>query len=131
MRGSYPPMMKPLIARGLSPVLAVLAGAALACTFASSASAAKSKGTAPLAITGAITHVRGISAELDGTVVPGTQTTSYYFQYGPTTSYGSQTAPQALPPGATRIKVAQSVTGLLLGSHYRLVATSLAGTSTG
>ncbi len=85
----------------------------------------------PLATTGAVTHVRGLSAELQGTVLPRSQTTSYYFQYGPTSALGSQTTPGTLPPGTTRVKVGQTVTGFLAGYHYRLIATSAAGTSMG
>ncbi|MHB8240556.1 MAG: hypothetical protein ACYDHN_01070 [Solirubrobacteraceae bacterium] len=113
----------------IRPLVAVIACAAVAF---SSAAGASAKGSGkPVARTGAVTHVRGSSAELDGIVVPGTQTVSYYFQYGPTLAYGSQTTAGSLPPGATRVKVGQTVTGLLVGYHYRLVATSLAGTSLG
>jgi len=110
--------------------------AAMACTTAifsltSQAAASPKTGGKPVAVTGAISHIRGTSAELDGTVLPGTQTVSYYFQYGPTAAYGSQTTPGSLPPGGTRVKVGQTVTGLLPGFHYRLVATSLAGSSDG
>jgi hypothetical protein len=114
---------------GLLPALALLASLSLA----SPAAQAKTKGEGgkPVAVTGGVAHVRGTSADLDGTVVPGTQTTSYFFKYGPTAAYGSQTTPGSLPPGATRVKVGQAVTGLLPGYHYRIFATSLAGTAEG
>jgi hypothetical protein len=110
------------------PGLAALTCIAAISPLASQAAGPKHNGL-PVVVTGSVSHVRGISAELDGTVIPGSQTTSYYFQYGPTPAYGSQTTPGSLPPGTTRVKVGQTVTGLLPGYHYRLVATSLAGPS--
>lgn len=111
-------------------MLLALTSIAAVSPIASQAASPKHTG-APVAVTGSVSRVRGTSAELDGTVIPGTQTTSYYFQYGPTNAYGSQTTPGSLPPGTTRVKVGQTVTGLLPGYHYRLIATSLAGPSTG
>jgi hypothetical protein len=122
-------MSRSKFAAGLLSVLTLLVSLSLGAP----AVQAKTKGEVgkPVAITGAVAHVRGTSADLDGTVLPGTQTTSYFFKYGPTTAYGSQTTPGSLPPGTTRVKVGQAVTGLLPGYHYRIFATSLAGTAEG
>ena len=122
-------MMRSTLGRRLVPTLAATA-AAIVLPLASAAAHPVTTGK-PLAVTGAVSHVRGTSAELEGTVTPGTQTTSYYFQYGPTSAFGSQTTPGSLPPGSARVKVGQTVTGLLPGYHYRLIATSAAGSSTG
>ena len=123
-------MIRTMITRQLTQVLFVVACTTAALPLASQAAGSKHSG-APVAVTGAVSHVRGTSAELDGTVIPGSQTTSYYFQYGPTSALGSQTTPGSLPPGTAKVKVGQTVTGLLPGYHYRLIATSLAGPSTG
>ncbi len=77
--------------------------------------------------TGAALHVLNTSALLTGTVNPLGPETTYYFQYGPTIAYGSQTAAAALPAGAPREKVGQPVVGLVSGTtyHYRLVASNV------
>ncbi len=121
-------MTRSTIAKRVAPGLAVL-GCVTALT--PLASQAAKKGEKPVAVTGTVTHVRGTSAELDGTVVPGAQTTSYYFKYGPTIAYGLQTIPATLPAGKTTVKVGQTVAGFLVGYHYRLVATSSIGTAEG
>ena len=85
----------------------------------------------PGASTGKVNHVRGTSATLNGTVQPQGLTSTYYFQYGPTVAYGSQTTAATLTAGYTRVKVGQAVVGLRFGEHYRIVATNAAGTSFG
>ncbi len=63
-------------------------------------------------------------------VSPGDQPTTYYFQYGPTTAYGSQTAPVALATGNRFVSVGETVP--VSGSlHYRVVAANASGTSSG
>jgi hypothetical protein len=85
----------------------------------------------PHATTGGVSHVRGSSAVLNGSVQPNGLSTTYYFQYGPTVAYGSQTAAAVLAPSYTRTKVGVTVTGLTLGEHYRIVATNAKGTTFG
>jgi hypothetical protein len=89
------------------------------------------KTVAPKPTTGAATFVRATSATLVGTVDPGGAATSYFFQYGPTIAYGKQTTPGQLPAGTARVKVGQAVSGLLVGYHYRLVATNSVATVPG
>jgi hypothetical protein len=98
---------------------AILSGAALCCWLPSAL--ASSTGP-PQVATGAVSHVRGTTAELEGTVYPHGLPTTYFFQYGPTTAYGLTTAPTVLPASTTRIKVGQITTGLQPGYHYRVVA---------
>ena len=86
---------------------------------------------APLAATGGVNHVRGTSAMLNGTVQPHGLATTYFFQYGPTVAYASQSAPESLPAGYTVVPVAQTVIGLRLGEHYRIVAKNADGTAFG
>jgi hypothetical protein len=90
---------------------------------------------APTVTTGAATGVSATQATLNGTVVPGNQTTTYHFDYGPTTGYGTSIP---LPDGTvgsdnTSHAVAQTIAGLAPGAtyHYRLVATNPSGTVNG
>lgn len=68
-----------------------------------------------------------------GTVSPLGLATSYRWQYGLTTAYGSQTAPLTLASPRTGQQVSASLTGLAPDTehHFRLVATSLFGTTFG
>ena len=110
-----------------------LASAALALPLASQAAPSTKAPTnsAPSVSTGGVTRVVGTSALLQGTVDPHNLATSYYFKYGPTIAYGSQTTAANLPAGTVKVKISQPVTGLLVGYHYRLVATNSAGTKEG
>jgi hypothetical protein len=78
----------------------------------------------PHVSTGAVAHAHGTSGQLTGAVNPEGLATTYYFQYGPSTAYGSQTPTLSLAAGSTSVKVAQTVNGLLPGYHYRLVASN-------
>src|SRR5690349_5733149 len=51
--------------------------------------------TAPSATTGTADSVSQSSATLSGTVNPNGQATTYYFAYGTSTSYGTQTSPSS------------------------------------
>jgi hypothetical protein len=68
---------------------------------------------------------------LTGTVNPLGRATTYAFQYGPTSAYGLQSAPVSIGSGRSAKTVSAAVPGLAEGAeyHYRLVATSSAGTS--
>ncbi len=108
-----------------APLLAILA---LAASLAVPALAAL---TRPKVTTGGATAVHGASATLVGSIEPGGQGTTYYFQYGPTITYGKQTTPATLPAGTTRVKVGQVASGLLPTYHYRLVASNASGPAQG
>ncbi len=77
-----------------------------------------------VASTGAATHVLDTSALLNASINPNGNQTSYYFQWGTTTSYGLQTPTVVVGADTTRIKVGQSIAGLQTGVtyHYRVVA---------
>jgi hypothetical protein len=125
-------MRSSTVDRWRRPGIALLAGVAVLLTIASSqALAAAKKSGIPRVSTGGVAHVRGGSGLLEGTVNPRGLATTYSFQYGPTTAYGAQTPSATLPAGTTVVKVGQTVSGLLAGEHYRLVATNSAGTSDG
>jgi len=81
----------------------------------------------PGVITGSATNIEFSDATANGTVVPeGGQRATAYVQYGTTTSYGSQTAYQAVGVGNSAIPIAIQLTGLAPGTTYnfRLVATN-------
>jgi Purple acid Phosphatase, N-terminal domain len=87
----------------------------------------------PVAVTGPATSVTTTSATLNGTVDPNGRATTWFFEYGTSTSYGSTTAERNAGAGTSTTGVAAPVSGLTRGRlyHYRLVATSDAGTSRG
>lgn len=87
----------------------------------------------PHASTGGAEHPNQTSVALTGTVNPHGLETTCYFQYGATAAYGAQTPPIAAGSGTTGVKLSQPLTGLQPGTtyHYRLIATSTAGTSEG
>jgi hypothetical protein len=89
--------------------------------------------SAPAAVTGAATDVTATSATLNGTVDPNGRPTTWYVEYGTSTSYGSRTPSKSAGSGTSQMNVAAAVSGLAAGRpyHYRLVATSDAGTSHG
>jgi len=87
----------------------------------------------PVAVTGAASSVRATSASVAGTVTPNGSRTRYWFQYGTSTSYGSQTWSRSAGSGTAAVPVSASLGRLTAGMtyHYRLVASSSAGTSDG
>jgi hypothetical protein len=101
-------------------------------TFATTGTAPASS-PAPAATTGSASSVGQSGATLQGTVDPTGQSTTYYFEYGPTANYGFETAPQDAGSGATAVSVTRNVTGLGSSTtyHYRLVAVSAGGTALG
>jgi len=86
--------------------------------------------TPPTATTSSPSVVRDTSADLNASVNPNGKATTYTFEYGPTTTYGLQTAPTAIAPGTTSTAVHVTLSGLTSGTtyHYRVVATSSDGT---
>ncbi len=110
-----------LIALGL--VAGVIAAAPVAAQAAS----------APTANTLAASALTYSSATLNGTVNPRGQATNYVFQYGSTHGYTSETPLAPVGSGTGTIKVSQAITGLapLTTYHYRILATSPAGATTG
>jgi hypothetical protein len=107
----------------------LLAAALLA--FPLGAGAASTTPAAPGVSTGGVSRERGTSAMLQGAVNPRGSSTTYFFQYGPTVAYGSQTTPGTLAAGFATVKVGQVVALIHPGYHYRLVATNARGTTFG
>lgn len=110
--------------------LVVLAGAALALPLASQAASNATPGK-PIVVTAGTTRVSPPSAVLLGSIDPRTLPTTYYFEYGATSTYGLRTASATLAGGTAKVKVSQSVTGIQIGYHYRLVAFNADGTRDG
>lgn len=110
-------------------LLAVAGTAAVAATFAGVAAAA----SAPTANTGSATAVKDTTATLNGTVNPDGSSTTYFFQWGLTTSYGTAGAPVSAGAGVKAKGVSRPATGLVAGTiyHYRLVATNQFGIAYG
>jgi len=90
---------------------------------------------APAVSTLAASAVSVSAATLQGQVTPRRQATSYHFEYGKTTSYGTSVPVPSgeVGSGVAAVAVSQRVTGLEAKAkyHYRLVASNATGTSDG
>ena len=107
----------------------VVAAAALLSLVAVSSAAAK----VPTAVTGAATSVGATTAVVEGKVDAGGEATSWFVEYGTSTSYGSRTGARSGGNGTSAVDVSEQLRGLTTGAtyHYRLVASNGAGTSRG
>ncbi|HVP01182.1 MAG TPA: hypothetical protein VMT10_01325 [Solirubrobacteraceae bacterium] len=96
------------------------------------AAAATASASAPSVSTGGATKVSPQSATLNGTINPKGKATVYFFQYGPTAAYGSQTPEIAGGSGTSSVAASADVIGLAPATtyHYRLVARNADGTTT-
>jgi hypothetical protein len=119
---------------GLATAVAATVCAAIAFSD-SSATAPKAAAatTGPTVTTGYALGVAPTAERVVGIVDPNGQATSYYFQYGTESNYGSTTPPLKLSGVARNIPVGENLTGLTPGTqyHYRLVAVNPSGTSFG
>jgi 6-phosphogluconolactonase (cycloisomerase 2 family) len=88
---------------------------------------------APTAFTGPASNVTQATATLTGTVNPNGSATTFYFQYGTSTAYGSTTTTQSAGSDTSNHSESASVSGLLPGTtyHFRIVAKNAGGTSDG
>jgi len=86
----------------------------------------------PVVITNGATNVTASSGTLNGSLDPHGLTTTVFFQYGTTTSYGSAT-PMQTQTGNTYRNIAANVGGLTPHTtyHFRMVATNAGGTRMG
>lgn len=71
-------------------------------------------------------------AALNGSATTGGEGGAYFFQYGTTNKFGSETPVQPLAPSTSRVHVSQTVTGLeaFTTYHFRLVVTGAAAGNT-
>ncbi|MHB1834717.1 MAG: fibronectin type III domain-containing protein, partial [Solirubrobacteraceae bacterium] len=92
-----------------------------------------SVGRAPAVSTGVASSITASGASWGGIVNPNGQATSYQFDYGTTTAYGSKTTPVSVGSGTTDDRISQRASGLRASTtyHYRIEATNATGTSHG
>jgi hypothetical protein len=80
------------------------------------------------AVTQDATDVTTTSATINGQILPGVVAIGYYFEYGPTAAYGTQTARSPIAPAISLTQAPRRVTyalsGLASGAtyHFRVVA---------
>jgi Ricin-type beta-trefoil lectin domain-like/Ricin-type beta-trefoil lectin domain len=89
----------------------------------------------PTVTTNAATSLGGNTATLNASVNPEGAATTYQFEYGTTTAYGTKvpvTAKEA-GSGTSAVAVSEAIAGLTPGTtyHFRITATNVNGTSTG
>ena len=86
----------------------------------------------PVVMTNPATLITSHSAKLNGTVDPHGLSTTVYFQYGRTISYGSRT-PNQTKTGNNYQNVSANISGLTAHTtyHFRIVGTNTAGTRYG
>ncbi|MGI9539115.1 MAG: hypothetical protein ACR2N6_03085, partial [Miltoncostaeaceae bacterium] len=89
------------------------------------------QGVAPVVTLAAVGSLDQTSATLNGTVDPRGEATTYHFEWGTSAAYGNVTATISAGSGNGPVGANAGVTGLTAGVtyHYRLVATSVAGTT--
>lgn len=87
----------------------------------------------PTVYTGEASQVTSSSATVKGSVSPNNQQTSYFFQYGQSSTYEAQTPLTTAGGGTQTIHVSVPLAGLVAGTtyHFRLVAVNSAGTVDG
>jgi hypothetical protein len=102
-------------------------------SFAVLASPAYAAPTPPAAATTPATNIGPLGAQLNGTATANGHATNVRFQYGTTTKYGKATPAQAIGQGTSPVPIAAAIAGLKSNTryHFRLVATSSAGTTRG
>ena len=112
--------------------LALLMSAALVSAVLAVAAVAVAA-SSPAVTTGSHSHVTDSSAVLHGAVNPNGSATTYFFQWGLTTTYGVDSVAHSAGHGTKAVAVSTTATGLIPGTtyHYRLVATNGAGTTIG
>ncbi len=87
----------------------------------------------PQVTTLAASNLTGTNASLNASINPGGGATSFYFQYGTTTNYGSWSSTNSLAAGTNAVFTNRTVTGLLPATpyHFRVVASNSSGLSLG
>jgi hypothetical protein len=91
--------------------------------------------TKPTVVTGPASGIKVTEAKVEGTVNPQGAPTTYYFEYGATTDYGSKEpfSAKGIGYGHDALAVAETLSGLAATTeyHYRVVAVSPEGTTYG
>jgi phosphodiesterase/alkaline phosphatase D-like protein len=112
--------------RRLQLLVAVLAVTA----FAAGAAVAASS---PNVTTGGASNQTNTSAVVAGTVNPNGSSTTYFFEYGLTNTYGLSSASHSAGSGTKSVAKKATLSGLIPGTryHYRIVAQNKSGVGTG
>ena len=87
----------------------------------------------PAVTTTAPSGVTTTTATLNGTINPNGLASTYHFEWGTSTSYGTNTTVTSAGSGSTTINVNVGITGLAGGTtyHFRLVGVNAEGTTNG
>ncbi len=90
-------------------------------------------GVTPLVLTNPATNISNNTATLNGQINPNGAATSYWFEWGKTTTLGNSSAGQGVGSGSTFTPVSSSIANLLAGTTYyfRLVGQNQYGISYG
>jgi hypothetical protein len=110
----------------MRPLIAALAASLLI--------TASAQAAVPTVTTGNANSITQASAKLNGTVKPNKEATTWHFELGTTTAYGTNTPEQGpIQPGAGNTNVSFDVGSLQPGTvyHFRLVATNGSGSVPG
>src|SRR3954464_3024373 len=110
----------------MRPLIAALAASLLI--------TASAQAAVPAATTGSANTIIQTSAKLNGTVRPNKENTTWHFEVGTTTAYGTNTPEQGpIPAGSGNTNVSSDIGSLAPGAgfHYRLVATNPSGSIPG
>ena len=85
--------------------------------------------SAPGVVTGDVVSIAPTTATLRGTVTPNGLSTTWWFEYGTSTSYGSKTSSQNAGSGASAVSVSTGIKSLKVATtyHYRLVGQNSSG----
>jgi len=99
----------------------------------SDAASATPAASAPSATTQTASSIATTGATLNATVNPGADDTTYSFEYGTTTQYGSSTSSVDAGSGTANVAASAAIGGLRPGTAYvyRVVATNSLGTTDG
>jgi plastocyanin len=78
----------------------------------------------PATTTGEATAISDTGGTLNGSVNPNGQATSYYFEYGTSTAYGTKTTEEAVGSGSSNVPKSVAVSSLSAATtyHFRIVA---------
>jgi hypothetical protein len=87
----------------------------------------------PSVMTGAASAITSSGATISGSVDPNGAQTSYLVEYGTSTAYGHSSLPGSAGAGTSGVSISATLSGLRARTlyHYRVVATSAAGTAVG
>src|SRR5215831_17290943 len=84
------------------------------------------RGQVPTVVTGTASEFTSTSVTIKGSVNNNGSATTYYWEWGTTTAYGSMLFPGWLGNGPNQLFITSDVTGLSPGTtyHYQLVASN-------